>query len=353
MTLVPDRYAIFKKVIESIKGSCSIILSQVDPDALAAAFALADLIMGLSPSTKIKFFYGGAIGHPQNQTLFNKFDLQGRLRPMKQFSEADNKNVMLVDSSSLKDGRLGLQSLKIDPIIVIDHHRDGDVTERDGTFVWIDTEAGAASTMLVELIQASLLPLTFDTPMVPSLLAVGIYTDTHGLIHCSARDRSAYGVVADIVGANELSQLFQFPLPASYFENEANAWSNRKIEGGRLVTYLGVIRPDQGDDLSTIADKYIRMPNASLVIVWALVQLDGEKAVVRISARSTDLSLPLGAFLRECFPEASSGAKLTSDGVGIGGGTIQVDFGPFLIPETRSEAVQLAAKYVLTRVFAA
>jgi len=341
-----ERLNRFRAVVNAMSGSCSIIISQVDPDALGGAVALAEVITKCKTGNglKIKIFYGGAVSHPQNVAIMNKFDLARRMRPIRQFGEDDNRNVVLVDSSSLDDARLQLKE-KIDPVIVIDHHRGSSVQEREGTFVWIE-DVGSASTLVVELMRSLKIGPLEEHPMVALLLAVGIYTDTSGLTDCIRRDRDAYNVVADIAPGQELTQLFRYPLPSSHFDNLGKALENREFRDGKMVTHLGKIRPEEGDDLSTIADSLIRMTGVTLVIVWGIVD-----KTVRISARNADITNPLDVFLRDRFAGASCGAKLSSDGRGIGGGTVSLDLGVWMTEGTTQEVVALVSKWINNSVF--
>lgn len=347
MPITPARADEFKKAVFAMQGSCSIIMAQVDPDAIGAAFGVAHLITTLRPKNgfEIRIFFGGSVSHPQNRAIINRFDLQKRMKSMKQFTEADSHNVILVDSSSVSDGRLQIQG-KIEPVIVIDHHRGGDVAEGGGRFIWTE-DVGAASTLVVELALA--LEVVFDdsNQTVAVLLGMGIHTDTGSLTDCSERDRAAYNIVVSAIPHQELAQLFRYPLPQSHFDNVRRALENKMVDNGRLVTHIGRIAPEEGDDLSTIADSLIRMNGVTLVIVWAIVD-----KVVRISARSADITSPLDIFLRDRLPSnASSGAKLSSNGQGIGGATISMDLGVWMVPETTEEIVSLVSKWIQTKIF--
>ena len=125
-----------------------------------------------------------------------------------------------------------------------------------------------------------------------------------------------------------------------------------EIQGVKLVTNLGVVRPDEGDDLATISDYLIRMQGITLVVVWAIIDTpEKDKRMVRISARNADITSDLGAFLRETFPEGSSGAKVSAYGQGIGGGTVNLGLGFWLTRDTAEQAVALVGKLIHTRIF--
>jgi len=331
-----------------MRDGCTIIIAQVDPDAIGSAVAMARLIHRIKGNGfKAKIFYAGSISHPQNRALVNRFNLASAMKHVKNFTAADNRNVVLVDSSAIADNRLsGIDKIK--PLIVIDHHRGGDVVEEDNSFVWVE-DVGSASTMMFEAMQALEVPIVEGESMtVALLLAVGIYTDTGSLMDCSARDRTAYNEIAGLVPNSDLIQLFRYPLPISHFVNIRNAYANMVTRDGRLVTHLGKIDGAEGDDLATIADELIRMNNVTLVIVWGII---GHDRTVRLSARSSDISSPLDVFLRDRFPAGSCGAKLTSDGRGVGGGNVNLNIDPWMTHDTEAEVIALVSKWVQTMVF--
>ena len=80
-----------------------------------------------------------------------------------------------------------------------------------------------------------------------------------------------------------------------------------------MVTSVGEINENNADDLSTIADTFMRMEGITLVAVLGWL---GEN--IRISVRNKDLGMPLDEFLKKRFPNMS-GAKLAPDGRGEGG----------------------------------
>ena len=320
-----------------------IFIAQVDPDAIGAAFGLAHIVDMLRAETDIEagvqILYGGEIGHPQNRTIINKYDLKRRIKPITEelleSLDLNNNVIAIVDSSSISDARLS-ESTNIHPQIVIDHHRDSDITELKDTFVWIE-DVGSASTMITELLQE--LNVEFEeSAHVPMLLTLGIYTDTKKLVSASLRDRNAYSFVAKSISQVEYAQLINYPLPDSHFENLSCAIQRRKQATSQVLTNIGLVTPEERDDLSTIADYLLRMDGVSLVVVWGIVD-----KTVHISARSTDITTPLDEFLRKRFGP-SSGAKFMSDGHSEGGARIKLDLGFWL-----SEATQDAVEEMVSR----
>ena len=121
--------------------------------------------------------------------------------------------------------------------------------------------------------------------------------------------------------------------------------NNFEIQGARLVTNIGVVTAKQADDLSTIADMLIRWDGISLAVVWGII---GNQ--IRFSARNDDISTPLDGLLKECFG-AKSGAKLTPDGQGEGGGLIDLNLGFLDGADVREEIIAIIKKRMENVIF--
>lgn len=339
---IRERLDRFKQVVEQTEGEkIGIIITQIDPDALASAFGLAHLINATrAPGGELQIYYCGGIGHPQNRTLINKYDLKRKICPIEELPP-EIRYTALVDSSSIHDGRFpGDQDLN--PIIVIDHHRDSVLPERDDAFYWIE-DVGSASTMVCELLDALGVEFTGENTFISTLLAMGVYTDTKALVSGSDRDRHAYGYATTATNAVEFAQLIEYPFPESHYENLGKALQRRKRVGSKLITHIGKTPPENTDDISSIADYLLRMEGISLVVIWAIIGDD-----VRISARSTDLSTPLDEFMREKFGP-DSGAKLDPAGRGEGGALIDLDLG-FWMSETNLDSVEKMVEQRLEQI---
>jgi len=174
-----------------------------------------------------------------------------------------------------------------------------------------------------------------------TLLGLGIYTDTKSLIEASNRDRLAFSSLYPYIDLQNIKKIINYKLPRKYFMKLARSVDDMCHIGGRLVTGLGVINPEFADYLPFIADDLMRLENASLVIVWGIVN-----KTVRICARFSDQGFPFVKFLTENFGAGNSGAKISPDGWGEGGAIINFDLGVFMdddkeIQAKLSEAINL------------
>jgi nanoRNase/pAp phosphatase (c-di-AMP/oligoRNAs hydrolase) len=325
----------FERIVNTIEiGPVAILISQVDPDAVGSAFGLK-FILEQKFGKECKIYYSGTIDHPQNKAICNKYNLLSQMKLISQEGLA-GKFTALVDSSLTNDGRFGLNK-PIEPNIVIDHHRDGTVEESDDKFIWIE-DVGASCTLVCELMQHFLEPI--DIPqMIATLLTLGIHTDTKGLLGASDRDREAFNNMADLVSYEEISAIINYTIPTTHFKYLESALHDRVISDGRLVTGVGFMQPNDGDHLAVIADYLVRMEGVSLVLVWGII---GNK--VRVSARSDNLSINLSDFLRQKIGPIS-GAKITPDGRGEGGGQLDLNLGIWRTLDNDDEVLLLVRNW--------
>lgn len=318
------------------------VIAQVDPDALGSNFGLVRLFAHLGVEAKV--YYAGSIGQHASMAIVNRFGLGGSMRPVREL-KLENQTICFADSSSLRDRRLPFELRPEQIGVIVDHHRGCELEDSDSRMVWIDEEVGSASTLVYELVEAAEFPLQSHDP-VGMMLAMGIYNDTHDLIAASERDSRAYHeVTRRSCDMSTLKQLIHHSLPSTYFDNFQTALQQRDRRSSVLVTTVGLIPEEQGDDISIIANQLLRDPGLSLVVVYALI---GNR--VRLSARCKDISMDLNTFLRQRFGD-QAGAKLTPDGHGEGGAILSMDLGEWMTDEARAEVESLAAKRIKKKIF--
>lgn len=306
----------FRTILKPEIQLYKIYVAQVDPDALAAAFAMQYILE--SEDKQAMIVYAGDISHPQNLFINNKYNLKGRMVHISEDKKTSKKYaVILVDSSLKEDSRLpGMKNFN--PMIVVDHHRGSDIIENEDTFIWVE-EVGASATLIWELLSSLKIKLPEDDKMLATLLALGIYSDTKGLLSAGHRDRTAFNEILKLIDQTELNSLIDYPLPMTYFNNLNYALKTMKTNGGRLVTGVSHIKSDQGDDISTVADELLRVTGVVMVVVWGII--DNR---VRLSARASDPSINLNDFLKDRF-EGQGGAKMTPDGRSEGGAMLDLE----------------------------
>lgn len=318
-------------------GQFSIIVAQIDPDAIGSAFGMQEVLSLLGKTSTI--YYQGKVGHPQNEALCNKFGLMGRMKalPSRHDTESGDPernsinltNPVLVDSSRANDSRL---PFAIAPVIVVDHHGQSDVGEElVNTFFWVDESAGSACTMVSEIL-SEISPDNWEMkPDLAVLLALGIYTDCKDGLRTGERDDNAYAWIKRYANSTDLINLIRYKRPFSFLRNLAHAVSYVEkydtYRKGRIMGGLGRIPDKQGDDLAMVADELLRTVGAPLALTWAMVEVKDPSTgstttKIRVCARSEDYTTNLAEALGTPFGN-KSGAKTLPDGTAEGGALME------------------------------
>lgn len=333
----------FKTTACKLEGKLAIFATAVDPDAIASALALKLLIEHMNANIEeVAIFYGGEIGHPQSRAMFQRYNLADHIMPARKFIKEHYQHIALVDSSSVNDARCE-EIANLEPIIVIDHHNEPSIPKSEDMFVWIEP-VSATATLITELMkELDVRPAT----QIRALLCLAIYTDTKKLAKCDLRGIQAIAWLMEKDGTSDaFGSLVEYTLPRSYFLQDQLALNNAVQKDGWLVTNLGYIGSQDGDNIATIADEMARQEAITFVVVWAIV----DEKYVRISVRSNDVSVPIGNILKR-FGE-SGGFKTTSNGKGEGGAKMNLEtFSPWFMPETKEATLNLIKEAIETMVF--
>ncbi len=350
---IQERKEAFEAFLKSLDGNTfDILLTHIDPDSLGSAFGMQAAIWSvLGEDVTVRIFSCGIFANAQNRIIANFYDLDRKIHSVDEYIEEKEKgHLVLVDSSKLTDSRIPINE-EIQPVIIVDHHRDGELTEHEDQFCWIE-DMGSASTMVFEL--ATECGVDFKEEKygwVATLLAIGIKTDTKSLNNGTKRDVFAYGNLKEFINSQDFDKLVRFTLPPSYFENLENALRTLSQNGPRVVSGLGVISDEEADDVATISDYLLRLDGASLVIVWAFNKGTNQ---VRIAARCSDPTTNLSSFQKKRFGQDSSGSKFVPGGQGEGGALFDMDFGPLMTnsPDVNAQVEKMIHTAITELVFA-
>lgn len=340
-----DRIEKFKRVVEETKksGPFSILIAQIDPDAIGSAFGMQELLIQLGCVAHI--YYQGRVGHPQNEMLCSKLGLMGRMRTMPSADEVSLTNVVLVDSNQAEDSRL---PFTVSPVIVVDHHEASDIEDDPDTFLWLDESSGSACTMVAELL-SEITPDSWEFKSdLALMLSLGIYTDCKANTRSGERDDSAYAWVKRYTNNTDLVSIVSYKRKFSFLQHLARAVAYVEkydtYRKGRILGGLGRIPEKCGDDLAMVADELLRTVGAPLAVTWAMVEVKnketGETSLkIRVCARSEDYTTNLGEILLARYGD-KSGAKTLPDGSAEGGALFEFPgMGPWLKDDEMEEIV--------------
>ncbi len=344
--MLSDFKETFNKNIQQIiekQNKLNIVITQVDPDAMASGFAIKYILSKVYKFTNVEIYICGNISHPQNKTIANYFNLISQMKNIKEI-ETD-KPFGFVDSHDLIDSRLSIELNPENLFFIIDHHR-GEVSKllNKNCSIWID-EVGAASTLITELIQSCEISFEEEASYIYNLLALGIYTDTKSLVSATTRDMAAFSYLRGYLDPLDIARFISYPQPSSYFKNLCQSLSSFHQKESKGIASLGFISKNERDDLSSIADMLLRREGINFVAVWGIIE-----DTVSISFRSHNLSNPLDSFIKEKF-NGLGGAKLGADGRAEGGAAIPISLSFWATNDNKDLLLQIAQSRINSLIF--
>ena len=256
-----------------------------DPDALAAAWALAFLAHGVA-KVRCRIVYGGAIGRQENRIMAERLKIPAR--PLRQGELDAAEHVALVDTQPpFRNNRFPPRRR---PLLIIDHHaRHPDTTAE---LAIIDENAGATATILAEALQLSGL-------RVPRRLATavvyGIGSETQNLgREAGLRDLVAYRAFWPRANVKSLWRMSYPRRQAGYFADLARAIRGAFVCHGVVGTHLGTV--DIPEHVAQIADFLMTYERAHWSIVTGRCQ-----GSLLVSLRTDDPGAAAGSLLKRLF----------------------------------------------------
>lgn len=157
----PERI-IPERLIAEIQGAGNIVLlthTHPDGDALGSLFALADILVALGKNVfcfleePVSYHYDFLPDTDRANTSIDEF---------RQFVQAAGRDIVMVGLDCGDEDRLGrskVEFLKIEPFLVIDHHRSHRIF---GTVSWVDPCRSSTGEMVYELAQALGAPISYN-----------------------------------------------------------------------------------------------------------------------------------------------------------------------------------------------
>ena len=316
-------------VLSNLDGEIVLINPQPDLDSLGATGAIS-VIAQTHYGLGARILLRGEMEHPQNDYASNRLPFLELMTPVDEFDPEEDSitNLVLADSNSTTDGRIpeGIREVLPDPVIVIDHHDGCVIDPSDENCIWVEKRVvGSASTLIAEFMKKFKIEFPEEFSYLYTLLALGIYTDTHDARNASARDLTALKDLKRKLDPDAFDKIVDYPLPPEYITYLNKATSYIYKEDGYAVTGIGFFKK-YGDLISTIADDLVRVERINDMIVWGIRE---GTDIVRVSIRTHDAVNTLRdftEFIQDRF--GSGGGKVNPHGRGEGGTLItDINFG--------------------------
>ena len=300
-----------------------------DPDAIAAALALADLAERVGVDAEAG--YTGRISHQENRALVNLLELD--LRDLDGVDVPETYGSVALVDHAVPGVNDSLPS-SVEPLIVIDHHPPEDGV--DAPFTDVRPALGATATMLTQYFET--VGVEIDTTVATALL-YGIRIDTRDFTRgVTEADFGAAATLVDRADPSVLDRVESPSIAGSVFAVLSAAIRNRIVRDDVVTSCVGEL-PDR-DALPQAADELLAMEGVCVAVVYGHTD-----STVYVSARARGAGVDLGEALRDAFGTIGS-AGGHADMAGA-----QLDLGILGDPGDPEQLQEVLEEVVSDRVF--
>jgi nanoRNase/pAp phosphatase (c-di-AMP/oligoRNAs hydrolase) len=275
-----------EKLLQFLSGRKRILVvshDNPDPDTLASAFALRDLVMK-KLDADVTIGFTGIVGRAENRAMIQHIGI-----PLKKLDDLDLSQfeaTVLVDSQP-HSGRLGLPDA-VKPDVVIDHHPLHPESRKLG-FYDIQSRIGATSTIITQYYMAEGIEME---SRVATALLYGIKSDTRDLgRETSKYDLEAYLYLYPRANLKLISRIEYAEVPAEYFRIHNKAIDNATSFDGVVVSFIGDI--NNPDIVAEMADTLVRLEGAHCALVGGYYA-----GQIFISVRTKDSQINAGKLVQ-------------------------------------------------------
>ena len=317
------------KLLDLLKPKRKILIqthNNPDPDAIAAAFGLKNIITRLQKK-RVTIAYMGIIGRIENRKLVKICNID--------MYRLDSLNISRYDCIIVVDTQIGAgNSYQIGdkiPDAVIDHH-NRIMLDKSIPFIDIRTEYGATSTIITEYYkQLGLIP-SQNTAIA---LYYGIKTDIFGVARKSIqKDVDMLGFIFPSISISKLNKIETPDMPNFYFRNIGKAIDRSVIIGDLLFCDLGTVR--NPDLIAEMSDFLLRMRKITTAFIVGKIK---DTCYFSLRYKKNDIKVGVMAI------------SLVKD-IGYGGGHMKSAGGqvPLTDKLTYKEAVKILKKRLIEKI---
>ena len=304
--------------------------SYPDPDSMASALAMQHLLK--LQGIKSEILYSGEIDRPMNKAMKNVLKLNLRQIPN---GDKITGNVICVDCTENN------AQVEDTPLFVIDHHK----VKSESEYKIIDSGFGACSTMMYKLLKEYGFELSEETKNLATALVLGIKTDTRDLLSeaTSGEDFDVYQELIQGVDREAIKKIMNFNLPRYSFDLRTALYKkgNTYEHNGVFVGGLGFITAEQKGVLSMYSEEYVRIPEVTTAVIFAIV----DNKSLEVSMRSEDVSLDVNGFCKKLFGKQGGGADSK------GGASVDLSFWSDQNEDSKQEFWRNTTKQMFNKIF--
>jgi nanoRNase/pAp phosphatase (c-di-AMP/oligoRNAs hydrolase) len=234
-----------------------------DPDAVASAMALREILKQTCGISKCDFIATEPVARQQNREFIRAMKLDIQLLNKNDLSQYDL--IFLVDAQPTFFGQK-LESLRIKPQIVLDHH--------PCTTVWhseladIRPTYGSVSTIMMEYLLAAKVRIS---KKLYTALFYGIKTDTNNFERDAIlEDIGAYYLAYSRANRQLIRRIELNQIPERFLKYYDYAFQYKRRYRDRIICYLGKV--ESTDACVQVADFFLHLAGVNYVVIAGLVK---------------------------------------------------------------------------------
>jgi nanoRNase/pAp phosphatase (c-di-AMP/oligoRNAs hydrolase) len=278
------KVAALLEVARGRKQALLITHDNPDPDAIASAWALAQLLEERSGVVST-LAYGGLIGRAENRAMVRQLKIP--VQPIHRLKPQDYDLMGLVDTQP-DIGNHSLPPGNLQPIVCVDHHPLRPETAL-AAFHDVGGEYGATSTKITGYLRAAGVT---PRPAVATALFYGIKSDTRDLGRLvGPMDVDTYAYLIPMTDMPLVSAIEHPQVPVEYFQVLVKALRNARLHGQVATVDLGAVYIP--DIVAEMADRLMSIEG----VKWGLATGEHEGELY-LSVRVNDKRMRCGTLLR-------------------------------------------------------
>ena len=240
-----------EKLLETLRIKRKVLIqthNNPDPDTIAAAFALKNLLFNMLKK-RVTIAYSGIIGRAENREFVRECQIDMHIITKLDLSRYDY--IILVDS---QPGAGNTYNNKRMPDAIIDHHNLRSISQY-AKFCDIRINYGSTSTIITEYYKELQLIPDMNTA---TALYYGIKTDTYGTARRNTqKDMDMISFLFPYISVKKITKIESPELPRYYFKNIKKAIEQSIIIQDLIFCDLGEVR--NSDLIAEMSDFMLRM----------------------------------------------------------------------------------------------
>ncbi len=290
----------FLEAVTKYKSIAIYIPGSPDPDAIASAYAIKQILKHLSIESDI--FAEHKISLSQNHVFIDSLGI-----PLIFGRDIDLKKYQAYIVPDFQNNRVEHIGDSIPCVAHIDHHGKSNNSVK-ADFSLIRTDAGSTSTLVTLIIKHLDVDFTEqEMASITTALTFGIQTDTDKYNYMTPLDLEALGFLSEFTDAGILQEIINMPISPETLLYYNKAKGNEIVYRDWAFYGIGYVDAKNRDSIAISADMILKNSDQKTIAVFAIIENHKKgEMYLDVSLRTNSSSLDLNRLIK----------RITSDGGG-------------------------------------